>query len=352
MLHVTTISEYYKQGKPLPIIDVRSPGEYEKGHIPGAYNVPLFTNEERARVGTVYKRQSRELAVELGTTLVAPKLQFYISESFKIAPDGRALVHCWRGGMRSQAFAQHLLDNGFKEIWLLKNGYKSYRRMVIKLFQKPWNLVVIGGYTGSGKTHVLHQLNDMGHQVIDWEGVARHKGSAFGGIGQLQQPTSEQFENNLFEECWQMDATQPVFIEDESLNIGKVNMPVPLFQQIRNSIDYFLEVPREERAKLLSSEYSFQNVEPLKAAVLRISKKLGGLETKEIIELLEERKFYEVALRVLHYYDKSYLKGLQNRDSSKTVIIPCSSTNTSENVERIIAQLQSSHTSLKIKAIF
>lgn len=352
MLHVTTISEYYKQRKPLPIIDVRSPGEYERGHIPGAFNIPLFTNEERAQVGTVYKRQSREQAVELGTTLVAPKLQFYISESFKIAPDGRALIHCWRGGMRSQAFAQHLLDNGFKEVWLLKNGYKSYRRKVIKLFQKPWNLVVIGGYTGSGKTHVLHRLHDMGHQVIDLEGVAHHKGSAFGGIGQLKQPTSEQFENNLFEEYWQMDATQPVFIEDESLNIGKVNMPVPLFQQIRNSIDYFLEVPREERAKLLASDYSFQNVEPLKAAVLRISKKLGGLETKEIIELLEERKFYEVALRVLHYYDKSYLKGLQNRDSSKTVIIPCSSTNTSENVERIIAQLQSSHTSLKIKAIF
>lgn len=351
MLEITNISDFYKQEKPLPIIDVRSPGEFEKGHIPSAFNIPLFTNEERAQVGTVYKQQSRERAIELGNKLVAPKLQFYIEESFNVAPDGRAMVHCWRGGMRSQAFAQHLLDNGFNEVMLLKNGYKSYRRMVVALFQKPWNLVVIGGYTGSGKTHVLHQLEKMGYQVIDLEGVAQHKGSAFGGIGQPQQPTSEQFENNLFEEYGQMDPTQPVFIEDESLNIGKVNMPVPLFHQIRNATDYFLEVPREERAHLLASDYSFQDVEPLNAAIQRISKKLGGLETQESLKLLEQRKFYEVALRVLHYYDKSYLKGLQNRDSSKTIIIPCNSTDIKVNVEKILSHLKLNHKILKTQPI-
>jgi len=199
MLQEITIAEYYASYSHLPLIDVRSPGEYEKGHILQARNIALFSNDERAAVGTTYVQVSREKAIELGYKYVTPKLQDFIDESTALAPNYEIVVHCWRGGMRSKAFAQHLHDNGFKKVYVIKGGYKAYRNYILKFFAQPFKLYILGGYTGSGKTHILHEIEKNGEQVIDLEFLAHHKGSAFGAINEPQQPTVEHFENQLFE---------------------------------------------------------------------------------------------------------------------------------------------------------
>jgi len=309
-IKIEKVFSYY-----LPIIDVRSPGEFNHGHIPEAINIPLFSNDERAHVGTVYKQNSKEAAIEIGYTYVEPKLKSFISDALKVAPNKKVIVHCWRGGMRSQSFAKHLSDNGFDDVKVIIGGYKSYRNLVLSDLEKPLNLKVLGGYTGSGKTQILKQLKKIGHQVIDLEGLANHKGSAFGGIGQKEQPTVEQFENNLHAVWRKLDLNKPIWVEDESHNIGKVKIPMQFFNQIRNSKLYFIEIPKSERAKFLVTEYANRNTEMLKESILRISKRLGDLNTKKSIQLLDEEKFYEVALISLHYYDKFYLKGMKKRNN-------------------------------------
>ncbi len=318
----------------LPIIDVRSPGEFKQGHIPKANNIPLFSDEERAHVGTVYKQRSKEAAIEISYTYVEPKLKNFISDALKVAPNKKVIVHCWRGGMRSQSFAKHLVENGFSDVKLIIGGYKSFRNLVLSDLGKPVLLKVLGGYTGSGKTQILKEFKKLGHQVIDLEGLANHKGSAFGGIRQKEQPTVEQFENNLHSVWRKLDLNKPIWIEDESHNIGKVKIPMQFFNQIRNSKLHFLEIPKSERAKFLVSEYANRNTEMLKESILRISKRLGDLNTRKSLQLLDEEKFYEVALISLHYYDKFYLKGMKKRNN-EVVQIKFSSTDHLKNALKI-----------------
>ena len=315
----------------LPIIDVRSPGEYEKGHIPYSNNIPLFSNNERAHVGTVYKQQSKEEAIKVGYSYVNPKLNNFISESRLVAPKDKLIVHCWRGGMRSRSFAQHLSDNGFSDVKIIVGGYKAYRNYVLDSLTIPLQLKVLGGYTGSGKTHILKEFKKCGKQVIDLEDLANHKGSAFGGIDQGEQPTIEQFENNLHLEWKKLDITKPIWVEDESHNIGQVKIPMPFFEQMRAAKLYFIDIPKEERAKHLVTEYAACNNHQLAGSIQRISKRLGGLNVKISIELLEKQNYYEVALIALHYYDKSYLRGMNNRNSEKVITIPLSDVNHKKN---------------------
>jgi len=319
----------------LPIIDVRSPGEFEHGHIPGAISIPLFTNEERAHVGTVYKQNSKEAAVALGYKYVNPKLESYISESKKVAPSGKVIVHCWRGGMRSESFAEHLSDNGFQHVHRLVGGYKAYRNYILTSFEHPFCLKVLGGYTGSGKTHILHEMQNIGIQVIDLEGLAHHKGSAFGGIGQGQQPTVEQFENILYHELEKLDKTKPIWIEDESITIGAVKIPKPFFDQMREAKLFFIDIPAKERVKLLVDEYASCDCEQLSASIHRIAKRLGGLNEKRAIESLEGKRFDEVASIALDYYDKSYLKGMSGRLPERVVRIEIPTINHIENAKTV-----------------
>ncbi len=180
-----------------PLLDVRSPGEYAQGHVPGALSFPLFSDAERATVGTIYKQQSRDLALETGLELVGPKLGGFVREARTLAPQGQVVVHCWRGGQRSGSMAW-LLRQGGLDVWTLEGGYKAYRTWVLaELAAQQYSLYIIGGRTGTGKTKILHALRQMGEQVVDLEGLACHKGSAFGFIGELPQPTVEQFENDL-----------------------------------------------------------------------------------------------------------------------------------------------------------
>jgi tRNA 2-selenouridine synthase len=320
----------------LPVIDVRSPGEFEQGHIPGAFNIPLFSNEERAHVGTVYKQNSQEAAIALGYKYVTPKLDWFLTESRKVAPDGNVVVHCWRGGMRSQAFAQHLSENGFLNVRRIIGGYKAYRNFVLESLGTPLKLKVLGGYTGSGKTHILQEIQKQGFQVLDLEGIAHHKGSAFGGIGQLTQPTVEQFENNLYFELRKLDTSKTIWVEDESYTIGAVKIPAPFFEQMRSAIVYFIDIPREERIALLVEEYAVCEKQKLADAIHRIAKRLGGQNEQLAVRLLDEGNYAEVARIALHYYDKSYLKGLAERDQNRVITLTIPTINYKENAKRIL----------------
>lgn len=323
-----------------PVIDVRSPGEFEKGHIPGAHNMPLFSDEERAHIGTVYKKQSKEAAIKWGHTYSTPKLQYFIQKATQIAPDATVIVHCWRGGMRSRAMAQHLSDNGFNAVHVIEGGYKAYRNYVLNQLGTTLRLVVLGGYTGSGKTHILQELKKRGHQVIDLEGLAHHKGSAFGGIGQLKQPSVEQFENNLQKECSLLNPDEHIWVEDESHNIGSVVIPAPFFTQMRNTRLYFIDIPKTERAKHLVTEYASCNSQQLADSLQRIAKRLGGQHVQKAIQLLEEENYYEVALIALRYYDKSYLTAMGTRVNKEVVQIPLPAVNHYNNALEIEKQLK------------
>lgn len=297
-----------------PLIDVRSPLEFEKGHIPGATNIPLFTNEERAHVGTVYKQVNPEKAYELGLDYVTPKLESFVTEAKALKGQNQTLfIHCWRGGQRSQAFAKHLLDNGITSVKVIEGGYKAYRNYIIQNFQKDWKINILGGYTGSGKTHILKELENLGVQVIDLEGLAHHKGSAFGTIKMSEQPTNEQFSNNLSHELRQMDPNRVIWVEDESISIGQVQIPLEFFQKMKASTTFFVDMDKELRAEILVADYELDCDLELKKAVARITRKLGGQNAKEAITQIDNGNYKSAALICLRYYDKLYKKGLDKK---------------------------------------
>jgi tRNA 2-selenouridine synthase len=335
MVQRIAIGEYL-EGKPLlPLVDVRTPAEYESGHIPGAVNIPLFSNEERVRVGTLYKQVSVDRAYEEGYRFVAPKLDWYVSEARKIAIDGRVVVYCWRGGMRSRSFADHLFSRGIGQVFVIEGGYKAFRQHALDSFEKPEVIHVLGGYTGSGKTRLLKELEAMGEQVIDLEGIAHHKGSAFGSIGETEQPKNEHFTNLLFWEWRKLDLTRSVWLEDESIHIGRVFIPENLFERMRREKLFFLKIPKEQRARLLVEVYAGTDSGRLAESVRKISKRLGGLRTAEALEALERNDYYGAAIITLDYYDKFYLKGLNRRDPDKVIVIESDTVDVKINAEKL-----------------
>jgi tRNA 2-selenouridine synthase len=376
-----TIQEFISLAKQCPIFDVRSPGEYAHAHIPGAYSLPLFTDAERALVGTAYKQQSRQQAIKIGLDYFGPNMRNMVEEAEKILSTKRAmyantknsnasntlqptaniaLVHCWRGGMRSAGVAWLLDLYGFK-VYTLAGGYKAYRKWVREQFEKPYNFKIIGGHTGSGKTPVIHQLKEKNKNVVDLEALANHKGSAFGNVG--IQPTQEMFENLLAENLLKhksvvfskienqvdtllaFDSTtleglgEALFLEDESQRIGNLQIPMPMWQNMRNSPIYFLDIPFEERLTYITQEYGKLSKEQLVNATLRIQKRLGGLETKNAINFLLEDNFRECFSILLRYYDKWYQNGLNKRQNLATLLnkIPCLGVDAIVNTQKIIA---------------
>jgi tRNA 2-selenouridine synthase len=367
-----TIQQFLQLSTQHPVLDVRSPGEYTHAHIPNAINVPLFTNEERKIVGTAYKQQSREIAIKLGLDFFGVKMKGIVEEVETIISnrqlainnkqkqlsnkqplpiDHCLLLHCWRGGMRSAAVAWLLDMYGFK-VYTLAGGYKAYRNWVLQQFALPYNFTIVGGYTGSGKTEVLHQLKKENKPTIDLEALANHKGSAFGSMG--TQPSQEMFENvlgkNLYDVSCAMDdvnltstKNQPqtpcIFIEDESQRIGNLQIPSNIWIQMRKSSILFLEIPFEERLDFITAEYGKLSKEALVNAIIRIQKRLGGLETKNAINHLLENNAKESFRILLTYYDKWYLKGLNNRENLSAFLnkIPCKSVDSILNSKNILA---------------
>ncbi len=336
MVHRISISDYLSADPLLPLIDVRTPAEYASGHVPGAQNIPLFSDEERAKVGTVYTRKSQEEAYTLGYRFVEPKLDWYVKEAKRIAADGKVAVYCWRGGMRSKSFADHIGAHGISDVFVIEGGYKAFRQHALDAFEQPEVIHVLGGYTGSGKTMILKKLEEHGRQVIDLEGIAHHKGSAFGSIGESEQPTNEHFTNLLFWEWRKLDMQRPVWLEDESIHIGRVFIPENLFERMRQAQVFFLKIPREERSHLLVEVYTGYDPGMLAASVQKIAKRLGGLRTKEALDALERLDYYEAAMITLDYYDKFYLKGLNRRDQERVKVIESSTVDAERNARLLL----------------
>ena len=289
----------------IPVFDVRSPSEFERGHLPGAISFPLFDDAERAIVGTLYKQQGKELAVLEGLRIVGPKLAGFVEQAIVLAPGRELDMYCWRGGMRSGSMAWLLRSAGFT-VRLLQGGYKAYRQTVQHHFTNAFPFIVLSGPTGSGKTEILAELRALGEQVIDLEDLAKHRGSAFGALGMDKQPSIEQFENNLYQQLEMLDLSKRIWIEDESRNIGKVALHEGIWQNLDNAPLVLLESSMEERVLRLVKEYGKFDPELLRASLNKIAKRLGGLTLQEGIEALETGDLAKVAEITLRYYDKSY----------------------------------------------
>lgn len=322
MYHEIDINTFLEKAITIPIIDVRTPAEYSNGHFPGAYNVPLFDNQERKIVGTIFKKQGREQAVYTGLELVAPKLVHYVRKARKLTEDNQLLVYCWRGGMRSSGMAW-LFDTAGLSTYVLKDGYKAYRQHVLKTFNIPFHFIVIGGMTGSGKSSILNEITQNDHQTIDLERLAHHKGSAFGSLGERTQNTNEQFENDLSNALSKLNPALPVWIEDESRNIGFNLIPDGIFKQIREAPLIYINMPKQDRIARLVNDYAGFDKDLLSNCIIKISKRLGGLHTKMALEALQNNDFSNTAALVLNYYDKTYQYSLSKRDkdSIKTIKI-------------------------------
>ena len=299
-----------------PVLDVRSPAEFSRGHIPGAHSFPLFSDEERAIIGTLYKHEGRDRAFLKGLEFTGPRMAQMVCKALDLAPERKVRLHCWRGGERSASVGWLFSKAGF-QVSILKGGYKAFRNHVLQYFDRSLDLRVLGGFTGSGKTAHLRDLRSKGHQVIDLEDLACHKGSSFGAIGQLPQPSTEHFENLLFNELRKIDPMKPLWLEDESMMIGKVRIPDGIYHQMRSAPLIFIDRPLEERAAHLVEEYGRHDAAELAAAIGRIGKRLGPQHAKAALEALDQGDLYSVAIIALRYYDKAYSRGLAERDPSQ-----------------------------------
>lgn len=342
-LQKINVEELLRLSATYPVLDVRSPGEYAHAHIPGAYGFPLFRDEERKVIGTTYKQQSREKAIKIGLDYFGVKMRPMVESAEKIIKNHQPkikantlIVHCWRGGMRSSAVAWLLNFYGF-DIYLLEGGYKAYRNWVLKQFEMEYNLGIVGGYTGSGKTEIVQALKEKGQHVIDLEGLASHKGSAFGAIGLPPQPTQEMFENLLANDL-KKNADRYFWLEDESQRIGTLNIPHPFWATMRKKPVFFVEIGFEERLDHIMEGYGSCDREKLVNSILRIQKRLGPLETKTAIGFLVEDNVRECFRILLSYYDKTYLKALQNRENLASLLnkIDCLGVDAVSNAEKII----------------
>ena|ERR1051326_7641111 len=345
-----SIEKFLELSEQQLIIDVRSPAEYNHAHIPGAYNLPLFTNEERKIVGTAYKQRSREAAIKIGLDFFGPKMKRMVEEvetlidSRQSAVDSQhngihtsncMLIYCWRGGMRSAGVAWLMDLYGF-HTYTLAGGYKKFRNYVLDVFKLPLPFNILGGYTGSGKTEMLRALKRQGEIVVDLEEIASHKGSAFGNIEIKKQPSQEMFENLLSMQIrmaarinqvseFVSQQTSVIWMEDESQRIGDLNIPTELWKTMRNSPVYFLDISFEERLNHIVAEYGMLPKEGLVNAIIRIQKRLGGFGTKNAINFLLDDNTKECFRILLKYYDKWYLKSLHNRENVNSLLInvPC-----------------------------
>ena len=319
----------------IPVIDVRSPGEYLYGHIPGATNIPLFDDGQRAIVGIKYKKEGREAAIITGLDLIGPCMSDKLDKALKLAENKRLLVHCWRGGMRSESMAW-LFSLGGIETEVLDGGYKAYRNYILKKLSEPRRMVVLGGLTGSGKTDILKKLREKAHTVIDLEGLANHKGSAFGALGQKSQPTSEHFGNLLFNEWERGNREEILWVEDESKTIGSVFIPDPTFIKILESPVIALIMDLRVRLPRLMEEYSLYPKEDLIASVSRISRRLGGDNSRDAIAAIEKGDIAKAIEITLSYYDKAYMYGLRKRKESKVFFIHSDTDDTEENSMKVL----------------
>lgn len=314
-----TFEDLFLNRDKFSFIDVRSPLEFKKGHIPGAYNIPLFSDQLRALVGTIYVQEGKEKAMHVALQHVAPHFIDLIDQAKNIYKKEKKtlVVYCARGGMRSGSVSW--LFNLFQlSVIQLARGYKGYRNWVLAQFlqRRPINLLC--GKTGSGKTAFLHHLAQEHQQIIDLEALAKHKGSVFGGYKD-QQATQQQFENDLAWQWAQLDFLKWTWIEDESRKIGSVIIPESIWLQMQESTVYLLVVSLKSRFDRVLCEYGKLDKLFLLNALEKIESHLGGPRYQEVKKHILVDEMEEAFNILLSYYDKKYEHGLKNKQAIRLV---------------------------------
>ena len=332
---ILTPEQFLSLALRLPVIDVRSPGEFLQGHIPGAHNIPLFDNEERARVGTTYVKIGKEPAIELGQSIAGLKTDYYLNAIKDVAPGRQMLLHCWRGGMRSAKIATFFAEAGY-HVFVLEGGYKAYRGFIRRQFSTERQIFLIGGYTGSGKTAILKEIGKLGHQVIDLEALACHKGSNFGHLGQDVQPTTEQFENDLYTQWAELDPLKPLWLEHESMSIGNIHLPDTFRAAMLKGVLFLIDIPKADRIKRLVDEYACFDKPELQSVLEHLSVFMGSFQSREALLALQNDDFEKVADLTLAYYDKLYENSLKRRPVPKIVKIKLLSGSVAEHAGIIL----------------
>lgn len=305
------------------LVDVRSPGEYAEFTIPGSINIPLFTDEERAEIGTIYKQVSVEAAKERGLAIASAKLPALYAQFRDLK--GPVVIYCWRGGMRSRTMATVMSLMGLKTCRLL-GGIRSYRRWVqstLAEYRLQAPCIVLAGHTGTGKTQLLQRLREDGYPVLDLEGLAEHRGSIFGHIG-LEPNNQKKFEALLLDELLKLEAENRPYllIEGESRRIGKVVLPEFLVEAKRAGTVFTVRMPVQERVRNLMADYHpEQYAEKVKESFERIRRRMHTPAAREVESALEDGRYDDVAALLLeYYYDPRYEHAALQYDREPIVI--------------------------------
>ncbi|MCB1407755.1 MAG: tRNA 2-selenouridine(34) synthase MnmH [Rhodobacteraceae bacterium] len=309
------------------VIDARSPAEFAEDHLPGAINLPVLDNAERAEVGTIYVQDSRFRARRLGAALVARNVARHLQTALADKPaDYRPLVYCWRGGQRSGSFAMILGQIGW-QVGVLDGGWKAWRRLVQQAFYDapfPVPVTVLDGNTGTAKTAILHKVAERGGQVIDLEGLARHRGSLFGLVPGDEQPTQKRFESALAEVVMHLDPTRPVLVEAESNRIGALRLPPSLWQAMQAAPRIALEAPVEARANWLTQAYGdiIAAPEELAARIAALAPFQPRDTVAEWQALARGRQFEALAARLMReHYDPRYERTALRQDRAPDAVL-------------------------------
>ena len=304
------------------IIDVRSPLEFAEDHIPGAVNMPVLSNDERVIIGTIYKQQSPFLARKKGAVFVARNIAAHVESTLSDMPQGfTPLIHCWRGGQRSRAFARICSEIGWKS-YILNGGYKQYRRTVVQELEttpQSLNYIVVAGRTGSAKTDILTALAEKGAQVLDLENLAALRGSLLGQLQDRPQPGQRLFESRLNDVLRSFDPSKPVYLESESSRIGQIQLPKDLWKEIIAAPQVVITTPRERRAKYLMQVYTHltEDITDLNKLVAGMVYRYGHQQTESWQALIDAGDWHNLAVELLetHYdpaYDRSMKRHQQN----------------------------------------
>jgi tRNA 2-selenouridine synthase len=310
------------------IIDVRSPCEFAAERIPAAINVPLLDDDERAQVGTSYAKDGEIVARRLALRIISPKIPAIVDRILELkSQDSSLVVHCWRGGLRSEAVVSFLAIVGI-DTWRLKGGYKAWRRHVLSRFEaNDYNFpsYILHGQTGTGKTEIMLQLSRLGAQVLDLEKLCNHRGSVFGDFGLGEQPTQKNFEGELFEQIESFDQ-RPVFIEAESRKVGKLMVPDVILKRIQSGRKILVTCPIKARIQRLMDDYlpiiNEQFLEQTLEVVSSLKERIGKEAVMQIRKLTEQGKLQEaLELLLVQYYDPMYNKHIeQNQPFDLTVV--------------------------------